>query len=474
MIVHKFGGTSVGDAQRVASVVDIIANAHDRGPVAVVVSAVRGTTDHLIAGARAAAAGVPGATEETTAWIASAHSRIIGNLLGGSDEALRVRRHIADLLASLARLLDSIAVLGELTARGHDAVVCYGEQLSACLLAAVLRRRGVRAEAIAATELIVTDDAFGAATPKMEPTAERIRARVGATIEQGILPVITGYIAATEEGVPTTLGRSGSDFSAAIVAGCLGAEELQIWTDVDGILTADPNVVASARVLRELSYAEAARLARFGAEVLHPRTVAPVIEHGIPLRIVNSFEPTDPGTRIVEQPSTERMLWPAIISATGLRLLRLRDRLGGWRLANAIDRLTALSRSGIDVLMFSQSFSEQGLNLVVREADAEPAARVLHRGHRAGEILDDSPADVAAISVVGFASPEASSTASRAFVALGSLGVPVLAVAQAAAEDSVSFCVPGDRAAEAVQFLHRTLGLEESPALEAAYNAGGG
>lgn len=474
MIVHKFGGTSVGNAGRIASVADIIDIARSEGPITVVVSAVRGTTDRLIAGARAAAAGTPGATEETATWIVETHERIIEDLLGESEEANGIRHQLRDLLASLSRLLDSIAVLGELTARGHDAVVCYGERLSAGLLAAVLRARGIHAEAVPATELIVTDDAFGGASPKMKPTTKRIRSRIGALTEQGIIPVVTGYIAATEQGIPTTLGRSGSDYSAAIVAACSKATELRIWTDVDGILTADPNVVATAQVLRELSYEEAARLARFGAEVLHPRTVAPVIEHGIPLRIVNSFEPSDPGTLIVGAPSSDRTLWPAIISATELRLLRLRNQQGEWRLSAAIDRLTALSRAGIDVLMFSQSFSEQGLNLVVREADAGPAARVLVQSIQPGETLDDSTIDVAAISVVGFDRTEASSTAGQAFAALGSLGVPVLAVTQAAVEDSVSFCVPGSRAREAVQFLHSALGLEQSPAPGAAYNAAGG
>lgn len=474
MIVHKFGGTSVGDAQRIESVAHIIATARSEGPATVVVSAVRGTTDRLIAGARAAAAGTPGAAEETATWIETTHERLVEALLGETDEASQIRHRMHDLLASLSRLLDSISVLGELTARGHDAVVCYGERLSALLLAAVLRVRGIPAEAVPATELIVTDECFGSASPIMGPTAERIRARIRPLSAQGTIPVITGYIAATEEGVPTTLGRSGSDYSAAIVAACSDAEELRIWTDVDGILTADPNVVTAARVLRELSYGEAARLARFGAEVLHPRTVAPVIEHEIPLRIVNSFEPSDPGTLIVGTPSPDRTLWPAIVSATALRLLRIRNSQGEWRLSAAIDRLTTLSRAGIDVLMFSQSYSEQGLSLVVREADARPAARILSRGIQAGETLDDSAIDVAAISVVGFCPPDTSSTAGRAFAALGNLGVPVLAVAQASVEDSVSFCVPGDRAEETVRFLHRALGLERLPASEATYNAAGG
>jgi aspartate kinase len=459
MIVHKFGGTSVGDAGRMASVAEIIAASQRKGPTAVVVSAMMGTTNRLIAGARAAAAGDRNAARETRVWIEKTHLAVVEELLTG-QEAEEVKAEAERLLDSLVRFLDSIAVLGELTARGHDAVVGFGERLSATLLAAALRCRGTRAEAITATELIVTDGTFGAAKPRMKATYKRMAARVRPLAEAGVVPVITGYIGATEDGVPTTLGRSGSDFSAAIVAACLEADELRIWTDVDGILTADPNVVPNARVLRELSYSEAERLARFGAEVLHPRTVGPVIKNGIPLRIVNSFNPTDPGTLIVERPSAERSIWPAIVSAAGLRLLRLCGGNGDWRLGSAIHAIRALGDVGIDVLMLSQSFSEQGINVVVREEDAGHAARLLSRDGGAMECADLSTVDVAAISVIGLGSSAELSIARRAFSALGDHDVPVLVVTQAATDESLSICVAGDHVADTVRFLHARLGLE--------------
>ena len=457
MIVHKFGGTSVGDADRMACVAEIVAAGHRDGPTVVVVSAIKGTTDRLIAGARAAAAGDRDAARATRLCLETRHNEIIDRLLPLA-EADCVRTENRQHLESLARFLESIAVLGELTARGHDVVVGFGERLSATILAAVLRSRGTNAVAIAATELIVTDDHFGAAKPDMEATRGRIAARVASLPAAGIVPVITGYIAATPQGVPTTLGRSGSDFSAAIIAACLDATELRIWTDVDGILTADPNVVPSARVLRELSYDEATRLARFGAEVLHPRTVGPVIRNGIPLRIVNSFNPADPGTRIVGSPGEGRDLWPAIISAGGLRLLRLRGHNGDWRLGSAIRALDALSEAGIEVLMFSQSFSEPGMSLVVREVDAAHAARVVSRDDA---IILANQTDVATISVIGFARAGDVPVARRAFAALGDHGVPVLAVTQAAADESLSICVAGDRVQDTVRYLHARLGLED-------------
>jgi len=454
MIVHKFGGTSVGDAERIESVARIIASSAQGEPTAVVVSAMKGTTNRLIHGARSAAAGETGATAETCSWIRAIHDEASQALLSGTERR-EVRDRIATQIEQLERFLESISVLGELTARGHDAVVGYGERLSSLLLAAVLCARGVKAEAVFATDLIVTDAAFGAARPEMPETCARIQERITPWVEQGVVPVITGYIGATRDGVPTTLGRSGSDFSAAIVAACLNAGELRIWTDVDGILTADPNVVPSACALRELGYDEAAQLARFGAEVLHPHTVGPVIENGIPLRIVNSFNPDDPGTRIVASPGSERALWPAIVSSEDLRLLQVGGGGDDWRIDAGISALTALSSAGIDVLMFSQSFSEQGINLVVRSADADHAARLLAKDEAT---VATEATEVATISVIAFEKNGGSSVARRAFTALGDHGVPVLAVARAASDESLSICVAGDRVADTVRFLHERLG----------------
>lgn len=483
MIVHKFGGTSVGDAKRIANVANIIAKSQRADSTVVIVSAMNGVTNQLISAARAAAAGEQTAVDRTCKQIERIHLAVVDALLEDGRECAVIRKSILQRLGALEQFLQSIAVLGELTARGRDAVVGFGEHFSTTLLAAALRCRGTTAEAVSATDLIVTDDTFGAAKPRMQATSAKVAARVLPLTESGIVPVITGYVGATAEGVTTTLGRSGSDFSAAIIAACLDAAELRIWTDVDGILTADPNVVSNARVLRELSYQEAAQLARFGAEVLHPRTIGPVIESGIPLRIVNSFNPSDPGTRVSKDPDEGRPLWPSIVSVAGLRLLRLRGCADDWGLELAIEALRALAKAGIDVLMFSQSVSEQGLVLVVREADTAAARRgllidredvswrcadaSLHHGMMNGLVLD-SVESVGIISVIGFRSNGGPSIVSRAFAALGECGVSVLATTQAASEDSVSFCVSGDAVASTVRLLHRTLEVESKakPALE--------
>jgi aspartokinase/homoserine dehydrogenase 1 len=470
MIVHKFGGTSVGDAERFSGVADILIEKHglENGAApcdaVVVLSAMSGATNQLIAGARAAAEGRDAAYREVKAGLLGRHLDVIETLLNHSRERLEVGGLVEDRLHELERLYRSIAVLGELTVRGRDVVASFGEQLSAHILAALLRERGVRAQAIAATELIVTDDHFGQAKPLMGPTRQRLQQHVGPLLERGVMPVITGYIGATESGVTTTLGRGGSDFSAALVGAALGADEVWIWSDVDGILTADPNIVPQARTLTELSYTEAADLAYFGADVLHPKTVRPVTESGIPLRIVNSLNPAHPGTLIVETPSPDRERLPAIISTTGLSLVAIGSQDDAWTLPMAARALQCLSDAGLDVLMFSQSFSEHSLNLVVREQDQAHCLKTLRREFENGELGSayslGTKEEVATISVVGVPDWNDAGIVAHTFSALGKHSTRVIAVAQAATEYSVSFCIPEEQVADTVRLLHRELGLE--------------
>jgi len=481
MIVHKFGGTSVGDAQRFGNVADIVIRQQaTNGGVVVVVSAMSGVTNALIAGARAAAEGNDTIYRRIKADLLSKHLDVVEVLLSHSPERLEVGGQIEDRLHNLERLYRSIAVLGELTVRGGDAVASLGEQLSSTILAAVLRERGMRALAVSATELIVTDDNFGAATPLIKPTRQRLQQRIRPLVERGVIPVITGYVGATESGVTTTLGRGGSDYTAAIVGAGLGADEVWIWSDVNGILTADPNIVPQAHTLSELSYAEAAELAYYGADVLHPKTIRPVTEAGIPLRIVNSFQPDHPGTLIVDSPSANREILPAIISTTGLSLIAVGTDDDSWSLRESARALGRLSEAGLEVLMFSQSFSDHSLNLVVRELDQAHCLNILCRefgeGMPHGWTAPTSGVarlsavcslgvkeKVATISVVGM--PEANGekhAVSKALAALGRHGIRVIAVAQAASEYSVSFCIPEEQMADTVRFLHRELGLEDN------------
>ncbi|MBN1933431.1 MAG: aspartate kinase [Anaerolineae bacterium] len=481
MIVHKFGGTSVGNAERFAAVADLMIgyqNDAAQGGVVIVVSAMGGVTNALVAGARAAAEGKDTVYRGIKADLLNKHLSVVEALLGHSPERLDVGGFVEDRLHDLERLYRSVAVLGELTARGLDAVASFGEQLSSNILAAVLRERGVRAQAISATQIVVTDDVFGGATPLMDQTRSRLEERVKPLVDRGVIPVITGYIGATADGVTTTLGRGGSDYTAAIVGAGLEADEVWIWSDVSGILTADPNIVPQARTLRELSYAEAAELAYYGANVLHPKTIRPVIENDIPLRIANSFDPAAPMTLIVKTPSADRDKLPAIISTTGLSLIAVSATAnssdGSWSLDTAASILHSLSQAGIDVPMFSQSFSEHSLNLIVREQDQAHCLKVLHSAfgderaafsrQTTGLEVKEQVATISVVGTPGWKNGPAGiggGIVAYAFATLGAHGTRVIAVAQAGTEYAVSFCIPEEQVQDTVRYLHKELGLEK-------------
>lgn len=461
IIVHKFGGTSVGSAERIAAVADIVQNASlkARGSV-VVASAMSKVTNALIAGAWAAAEGNTLRYQEIIDQLLERHLNTAETLL---PRHVDLRAWLSNHFANLNRLYESIAVLGELTPRGLDHVSAFGEQASVRILAAVLEYRGVRAQAISATQVVVTDDAFGAAIPLMAQTRERLQHHIRPLLDEGIVPVITGFIGATAQGITTTLGRGGSDYTAAIVGAGLDADEVWIWSDVNGILTADPNLVPEARTLRELSYAEAAELAYYGAAVLHPKTIRPVIERKVPLRILNSFAPDDPGTLITETPCVNRACLPAIISTPGLSQIVLGFRDDVWSLQHVARTLENLDKASVDVLMFSQSFSEHRLNLVVGQQEQKHCIRVIEQlfaEQLTGGLCSVTAEDaVATVSVVGMPGAVEPGIVSRAFVALGTLGTRVIAVAQAGTEFSVSFCIPEAEVTETVRYLHKQFNL---------------
>jgi len=465
MIVMKFGGTSIGSSERIVAMLDIIEKRIDRQPV-VVVSALSGVTNLLIDAARAAGRGQDANYRKAKATLLERHLSIVDELLSESPERIEVAGMIEDTLHDFERLCRSIAVLGEVTPRGYDAVASIGEQLSSRILAAVLTARGIRARAVVATQLIITDDNFGGAHPKMDLTRERVQEILLPLLERGITPIVTGYLGATEDGITTVLGRGGSDFSAAIVGACLPADEVQIWTDVDGILTADPNIVSGAHTLDELSYEEAESLAYYGADVLHPKTVRPVHETNTPLRILNSFNPAHPGTLIIRKPSAKRNAAPAIISTKRLSLIRVAGNGGNWGLHIVANILRSLDEAGVDILMFIQPLSERSLNLVVSQQDQIHCLGTLQEALatelRMGKVCQVGvQEEVATVSVVGRASESPETVVSRAFAALGRCGTRVITVAQSVTEQNISFVVPDEEVDDTVRFIHTELGLDK-------------
>lgn len=466
MLVMKFGGTSVGSGERFAQVARIVQGT--RPELVVVVSAMSGATSALIDGARAAAAGHERRYRAIKAQLLAQHLAAADELLVDSPERVHMAEDVERRLREYERLCLSIATLGEFTMRGNDAVASIGEELSSRILAAALRARGRSAKAVSATTLIRTDERYGSAVPDMAATRELIQRNLRPLLDRGISPIVTGFIGATEQGVTTTLGRGGSDYSAAILGACLDADEVYIWTDVDGILTADPRLVPEARTLEVLSYVEAEELAYFGANVLHPKTVAPLAERGIALRIKNSFAADQPGTQIVPEPDPHRSIMPAIISTEGLSLIGIVGNGSTWSLHMASRALRCLAEAGVDVLMFSQSFTERSLSLVVQRYDRAHSTDVLEKEFenelRLG-LLSHTGAreEVAAVSIVGMPGAGGEPIAPRAYRALGQLGLRVISIAQAASAYSVSFVISERDVARAVPYIHHELGLQAAP-----------
>lgn len=469
MLVMKFGGTSVGNTQAFAQVAEIVAQAYKNDPhIVVVTSAMKGVTNTLIHAAQAAAAGHEQPYREARSDLLLKHQLVAGQLVEDGVERAAYGRLIDDRLRSFERLCHSIYVLGELTVRGLDVVSGLGERMSAPLLAAVLRARGIDAEWVDAADMIVTDDNFGNATPLMEPTCARVNARLRPLLDQGKVPVVTGFVGATADGIATTLGRGGSDYSASLLGASLNADEVQIWTDVDGVLSADPRIVPEAITLPELSYIEAAELAYYGAKVLHPKTILPAVESSIPVRVANTFNAQGPSTLVLPESEVEGSV-KAITAIHDLTLINVEGRGMIGVPGIAARTFQAVAQVGANVLMISQASSEQSICFSVPESDA-PAVITALEEELALELqrhfIDRVRAqhNIVIIAIVGAGMRGTPGIAGRVFSALGAAGINVIALAQGSSEVNISLVVAEGDAAEAVRRIHSAFFEQEDDA----------
>lgn len=459
-LTMKFGGTSVGSAEAFTQASDVVleqAEKWDR--LVVVVSAMSGVTDALTQGALTAASGDDRTYRATVADLRVRHYRAVDALLTPDGERAQLLATVDDYLDEFAAFCHSVHILGEVTQRAMDAITSLGERISARILAALLRQRGTHSKAVDATELIVTDATFQNAVPLIVPTRARVSARLDPLLDDGLIPVVTGFIGATEEGVTTTLGRGGSDYSAAILGDCLDADEVWTWTDVDGVMTADPRIVPDARVIPILSYGEVSELAYFGAKVLHPRTIRPVVERSIPLWVKNTFNPTCPGTRIVHEPESTPGTVKAVTAIEGLSMVTVEGRGMMGVPGIAARTFAAVASQGASVLMISQASSEQSIcfviptqtvPLVIRALEEEMALELARRDIDQIRSLDD----VVIVTAVGTGMRGTPGVAARIFGALGRGNINIIAIAQGSSECSVSLVVAADAAADAVRQIH--------------------
>jgi aspartate kinase len=466
LLVMKFGGTSVGTVERIAQAAELALKAVAQGhQVVVVTSAMSGVTNQLILAAQNATQGnwQPAVRDN----FYERHKTVADQLL--KDDQARWRaalETISQRLDRIEKLCFGLSMVHELTPRLLDVISGTGEMLCAPLLAGAIEARGGHSEAIEATELIITNDEFGAAEPLMDLTREKTRARLLPLIERGVVPVVTGFIGATEEGVLTTLGRGGSDYSASIVGAALDADEVWIWTDVDGVMTANPSEVPEARTLREISYSEASELAYYGAKVLHHKTILPAIKQRIPVRILNSFNPEHPGTRISAEGRPSSRGVKAVTSIRNVSLITISGKGMQGIPGIAATAFAAVAAERANILMISQASSENNICFVVNSSEANRVVKALRatlefdllRGHIEDISADDS---IAIVAVVGDRMKGTPGIAGKVFASLGGSSVNVIAISQGSSELNISMIVSADEAAEAVRAIHRAFELEK-------------
>jgi len=462
--VMKFGGTSVGDADRIRSAAAIAAEASKERAVVVVVSAMSSVTNTLIAAAGKAATGDEAAAEALTRALQEKHHEAIGHLISDIENRRQLLSEIDALIERAANYCRGCALLGELSPRALDVIAGTGERLTARMTAAVLREMGLRGAALDATDLIVTDEVHGGARPLAGPTRKKTQAALFPMLEAGGIPVVTGYLAATAKGIPTTLGRGGSDYSATILGAALDATEVIIWTDVNGVLTADPRMVPDAATLDEVSYTEAGELAFFGAKVLHPMTLRPVMESAIPVWIRNSFQPQLAGTKIthIVRPAPQGV--KAVTATRDVAMIAIAGPgiIGVPDIAARI--FTASASVHANILMISQSSSQDSICFVVQAADAARTEKALRDAlyedvhqHDLEHIKVNR--NVAIVAAVGENMAGTPGIAGRVFSTLGKEAINIIAIAQGSSEYNISFLVDSGGMEKAVRALHQAFGL---------------
>jgi len=466
MIVIKFGGTSVGSGEAITNVGRITARVLEQTgtPPVVVVSAMSGVTDRLKRAATTAASGDKRTFRSIRDKVEQRHEQAIADCVSDPEHARALRAEIDSLLNWFENFCQSIWTLGELTPRGLDAVLGLGERLSARVTAAAMLGQGFKAQTVEATEIIVTDRNFGNAGPLMDETTSKARARLLPLLECGVIPVVTGFIGATLDGVATTLGRGSGDYSATIIGRCLSADEVWIWSDVDGVMTADPRIVPDARTLPTISYAEVAEMSFFGAKVLHPKTIQPVAQSGIPVRVLNAFRPEHPGTLVCNEVLGD-LLIKAITAIRDLTIVTVEGR-GMQGVPGVAGRVfSAVGRSGASVLMISQSSSEQSICFIVRSADTPAVVDAIEREFEHEMLRRDidrvsSRDEVAIIAAVGAGVKGKAGIAARVFGALADREINIISIAQGSSEYNLSLVVLQDDVDESVRAIHHQFGLD--------------
>lgn len=456
MIVQKFGGTSVENAAAMDRVIEIIARERERQPI-VVLSAIAGTTNGLLQAAHQAHEGKLDSAHATLNNLLEKHVVILENLLEKRSIIQSLIFYVRKRIDELKILCQGIAILGELTNRSLDNIASLGELLSTRILTDAMLERGYPVELVDAKTFMVTDDRFTNATPLFNKIDEGAKSILLPHIEAKKIVITQGFIGATAQGVITTLGRGGSDFSAAIIGGALDAEEIQIWTDVDGILTADPHIIPNARKIRIISFQEASELAYFGAKVLHPSTILPAVRRKIPVIVLNSRKPSATGTRIVADPTRTNISVKSIASKKGITVINIQSTrmLMAYGFLESIFAVFNRHKTSVDLV----STSEVAVSLTIDNTNQ--LDKIVE------ELQTFSEATVfpnkAIICIVGEQLHLTVGVADRIFRSLGDINV--MMITQGASEINMSLVIDDSQVEEAVKRLHKEF-FEPPPELD--------
>jgi aspartate kinase len=457
----KFGGTSVADAESITRVVDIIDQYHrGENEIAVVVSAQRGVTDQIIsmssevADTRSAAS-----IEPFIQSLRIRHQKVLSEVAEDYEE--EIGSQLEEQLCNLQNILNAVHNLRELTPRSRDYVITFGERLNSLVISGALRQKGIPSIVLDGCEAGIRTTAHHGEAMALPESEGRIRSRVQPLLTETV-PVIMGFMGCTEKAIITTLGRSGSDYSAAIIGAGIEADEIWIWTDVDGIMTSDPKIIDDARVLSSISYREVMELSYFGAKVMHPRSIEPAMRKNIPVRVKNTFNPDNPGTTIVRGERRETRVVKALTYIDKVALLNIcgAQMIGRPGVAKGI--FSALADNEVNVMMISQGSSEANISLIIDENQLAVATESLSPLVKEGLVREvSSNRDVCAVAVVGVGMAGAKGTGGRIFTALGDGGVNVMMISQGSSEVNISFVVREADGPRAVRILHDEFSLSE-------------
>jgi aspartokinase/homoserine dehydrogenase 1 len=458
MQVLKFGGSSVANTRRIKGVVEIVSAACKKDRTALVFSAFKGVTDLLIQAAHQAEL-ADTAYHDIVENIRELHFTTINQLFTNAnkqDNRQQLKTKIKSMLDELETFLHGVELIRECSPRILDLVMSFGERLSCTIISQYLITKQIDAKMVDAREIIMTDNNYARAAVLYEESNRRIKKYFSKITS---VAVITGFIGASREGVTTTLGRNGSDFTASIIGAALGARVIEIWTDVDGVLSADPRVVKNAFCIAEISYQEAMELSYFGAKVIHPSTMIPAVEKNIPISIKNTFHPQAPGTVIRHNPRKHRHQITGIASIEDVALLNIE---GGGMIGvpgTAARAFNKLAKAHVNIIMISQASSEHSICLVLREDETQKALSVLQNEFfnelKANKIENiDVKHDVIVVAVIGENMRGTPGIAGKLFNALGNNKINVLAIAQGSSERNISFVIKQKDKNKALNTIH--------------------